>query len=202
MNSPARFLESPARLFDLLTVRRKRTQRERQTALHEEDARCHALLGSMDQGFCIVELIYEGPGAPVDYRFVEANAAFEAHSGLRNVVGRTILELVPGFEPQWFDIYGQVARTGQAQRFQGVFPSFAQFFDVYASRIGEPAGNRLALLFTNTTAGQRAEEDLREQAVTSARADARKSEFLAILAHELRSPLAPLRSGLQVLRLA
>jgi len=32
-------------------------------------------------------------------------------------------------------------------------------------------------------------------------ADRRKSEFLAILAHELRNPLAPIRNGLQILRL-
>lgn len=32
--------------------------------------------------------------------------------------------------------------------------------------------------------------------------DRRKNEFLALLAHELRNPLAPLRNGLQVMRLA
>jgi signal transduction histidine kinase len=32
--------------------------------------------------------------------------------------------------------------------------------------------------------------------------DRRKTEFLALLAHELRNPLAPLRNGLQILRLA
>jgi PAS domain S-box-containing protein len=42
---------------------------------------------------------------------------------------------------------------------------------------------------------KRAEEALRE-------ADRRKDEFLALLAHELRNPLAPLRNGLQIMRLA
>jgi len=32
-------------------------------------------------------------------------------------------------------------------------------------------------------------------------ADQRKNEFLAILAHELRNPLAPLRNGLHILKL-
>jgi PAS domain S-box-containing protein len=41
----------------------------------------------------------------------------------------------------------------------------------------------------------RAGEALRE-------ADRRKTEFLAILAHELRNPLAPIRNGLQVMRMA
>jgi PAS domain S-box-containing protein len=47
----------------------------------------------------------------------------------------------------------------------------------------------------NITERKRAEEALRE-------ADRRKDEFLALLAHELRNPLAPLRNGLQVMRLA
>jgi CheY-like chemotaxis protein len=42
---------------------------------------------------------------------------------------------------------------------------------------------------------KRAEEALRE-------ADQRKNQFIALLAHELRNPLAPLRNGLQVMRLA
>ncbi|HVT14925.1 MAG TPA: PAS domain S-box protein [Thermoanaerobaculia bacterium] len=47
----------------------------------------------------------------------------------------------------------------------------------------------------DVTGRKEAEEALRE-------ADRRKDEFLALLAHELRSPLAPLRNGLQVMRLA
>ena len=45
------------------------------------------------------------------------------------------------------------------------------------------------------TERKRAEEAIRE-------ADRRKDEFLALLAHELRNPLAPLRNGLEVMRLA
>jgi two-component system, chemotaxis family, CheB/CheR fusion protein len=44
------------------------------------------------------------------------------------------------------------------------------------------------------TERKRADEELRE-------ADRRKSEFLAILAHELRNPLAPIRNALEILRL-
>ena len=47
----------------------------------------------------------------------------------------------------------------------------------------------------DVTVRKRNEEILRE-------ADQKKDQFLALLAHELRNPLAPLRNGLQVMRLA
>ena len=52
-----------------------------------------------------------------------------------------------------------------------------------------------AAIARDITARKRAEEELRA-------ADRRKSEFLAMLAHELRNPLAPLQNGLHIMRLA
>lgn len=59
------------------------------------------------------------------------------------------------------------------------------------------AGNPLFMTgaCVDITVRKHDEEQLRE-------ADARKDQFLALLAHELRNPLAPLRNGLQVMRIA
>ena len=48
----------------------------------------------------------------------------------------------------------------------------------------------------------RAEEALRQSEAALREADRRKDEFLAILAHELRNPLAPIRNALHLLRVA
>jgi PAS domain S-box-containing protein len=48
----------------------------------------------------------------------------------------------------------------------------------------------------------RAEEKLRDYAAELSEADRRKNEFLAMLAHELRNPLAPIRNAVQVMRLS
>ncbi len=57
--------------------------------------------------------------------------------------------------------------------------------------VAEDLAHRAAVAVENA----RLYQELRE-------ADRRKNEFLATLAHELRNPLAPVRNGLQILRLA
>jgi PAS domain S-box-containing protein len=49
---------------------------------------------------------------------------------------------------------------------------------------------------------QASEVQLRERALQLAEADRRKDDFLAVLSHELRNPLAPIRNGLAVMRLS
>ena len=51
------------------------------------------------------------------------------------------------------------------------------------------------------TEQKRMEDDLRQLAAELSEADRRKNEFLAMLAHELRNPLAPIRNAMQVIRL-
>ena len=69
--------------------------------------------------------------------------------------------------------------------------------------VTEPDGRRVVLeTDRDVTDRRRAEEDLRLSEQTVREADRRKDEFLALLAHELRNPLAPIRNALQILRLS
>jgi PAS domain S-box-containing protein len=159
------------------------------------EERYRTLFASIDDGFCIIEMLYDDHGTPVDYRFIECNPAFERHTGLVRVEGKTMLDLVAGHDPHWFEIYGRVARTGEPARFQNEAKALGRWFDVYAFRVGSPEQRHVAVLFDDITARKRADEAMAEAA-------RRKDEFLATLAHELRNPLAPLASGLSLLRAA
>jgi PAS domain S-box-containing protein len=59
---------------------------------------------------------------------------------------------------------------------------------------------RLLGVNIDITERKRDEEELRRLAAELSEADRRKDEFLATLAHELRNPLAPIRTGLQILQ--
>jgi len=169
--------------------------------LRASEERYRTLFESVDQGFCIFEMIFDEQERPVDYRFLEMNKMFETHTGLRDAVGRTAKELIPNLDGYWFETYGRVARTGEPVRFENEAPAMGRWFDVYATRLGGPASRRVALLFSDITARKQSEEILLKLAKDLAEADQRKTEFLATLAHELRNPLAPIRSGLSVMRL-
>jgi PAS domain S-box-containing protein len=171
-------------------------------ALRASEERYRTLFESMDQGFAIIEMIFDEGGMPVDYEFLEMNAMFERHTGLLNATGKTACALVPDLDRFWFDTYGRVALTGEAVRFENEATAMGRWFDVYATRIGGSDSRKLALLFSDITARRRSEEQLRQLAADLSDADRRKTEFLATLAHELRNPLAPIRSGLGFMRLA
>ena len=167
-----------------------------EAAVRESEGRFRTLFESMDEGFCVAEVLFNAQGRPADYRFLEVNPAFEKQCGLRDATGKTMRELVPDHDAHWFEIYGKVALTGEAVRFVNEAKALdGRWFNVYAFRLGGPDSRKVAILFTDITAHKRASEALKD-------ADRRKDEFIALLAHELRNPLAPLRNGLQVMRLA
>jgi PAS domain S-box-containing protein len=167
----------------------------------DAEERYRTLFEAIDEGVCVIEMLYDDAGQPCDYRFLEMNTAFVKHTGLLDAVGKTVLEMVPGHDRHWFETYGRVAATGEAIRFVNEAVALHRWFDVYATRIGAAGSRKVAVLFTDITERKRSETELQRLAADLTAADRRKTEFLATLAHELRNPLAPLRSGLQVMRL-
>jgi PAS domain S-box-containing protein len=126
------------------------------------EGRYRLLFNSIDEGFCIIEMILDSEQRPVDYRFIDTNPMFEQQTGLHNAVGHTALELVPALEPFWFDVYGRVALTGEPTRFVSSSEPMGRTFDVYAFRAGEPDDLRVALLFRDITMHERAKTALEE----------------------------------------
>ena len=136
---------------------------EAEDALRRRAQRYRELFESLDDGFCVIEVLFDADGAPRDYRFLEVNAAFERETGLGDVTGRHASEVVPGLEEHWFQIYGEVARGGQPVRFvQHAQTIGARWFEVYAFRIGEPRECQVAILFRDVSARVQVETALME----------------------------------------
>jgi signal transduction histidine kinase/CheY-like chemotaxis protein len=159
------------------------TERERaETALADSEQRYRTLFNSIDEGFCIIEFL-DGPHGPLsDYVHIEANPAYALHSGIPNVVGQRLREMVPNEADGWAELYGGVQRTGVPIRFERELVATGRHLELAAFRI-EPASRRqVAVLFQDITARKRVEQALQhlnetlEARITEAIAERKQAE--------------------------
>jgi PAS domain S-box-containing protein len=118
-------------------------------ALGDSEAKYRTLFESIDEGFCICQMLFDRQGEPEDYLFLEVNPVFEMMTGLQGATGKTARELVPDLETFWFETYGKVVMTGKPVRFEQHSAVMKRWFDVNAFCIGEPKNHQFAVLFTN-----------------------------------------------------
>lgn len=130
------------------------------TPRKKAEERFRTIVETIEAAFAIVQVKFDADDRPIDYRFVEANPAFERQSGV-NLRGKWVTEFAPDLEQFWFETYGRVAATGEPATFESYAKAFGRWFDVRAVRVGDPAERQIAILFNDTTERRTAEERLR-----------------------------------------
>ncbi|KAA9011080.1 PAS domain S-box protein [Sphingobium limneticum] len=129
-------------------------------ALKKAQDRFQTIFDTVEAAFAIVEVKFDENDQPIDYRFVEANPAFERQSGV-DLRGKWVTEFAPDLEPFWFKTYGHVALAGEPTNFENYAEAFKRWFDVRAVRVGDPKDKQIAIIFNDVTARREAEERLR-----------------------------------------
>jgi PAS domain S-box-containing protein len=171
--------------------------KQEKAALIQVEKRYRTLFESIDEGFCIIEMLFDENDKPVDYRFLEVNPSFERQTGIHEATGKRIRELAPNLEAHWFEIYGKVALTGEPVRYANETKALGgRWFDVYAFPVDKQDRCRVAVLFTDVTERNLQDQVLREKNIelenaraVADKANLAKSDFLSSMSHELRSPL-------------
>jgi PAS domain S-box-containing protein len=195
--------------FVLDLSERKRAEVE----LRQSEQNYRTLFESIDEGFCTIEVLFDQNEKPVDYRFLQISPSFERQTGIKNAAGRLMREIAPRHEEHWFEIYGSIALTGEAMRFENEAKQLGRWYDVYAFRVEDPQCRRIGILFNDITERKRAEERLRasEQRLLDAQMELARvtrvtalGELTASIAHEVNQPLTAIvanaEAGLRWLR--
>jgi|ERR1017187_309506 PAS domain-containing protein len=130
-------------------------------SLRESERLYRSLFENMLNGFAYCRMLFDD-GKPLDFVYLAVNPAFEAQTGLKDVVGKKMTEIFPGIresDPQPFEVFGRVARIGNAERFEVFVKALQMWFSlsVYC-----PAPEHFVAVFDVITERKRAELALRE----------------------------------------
>ena len=135
-------------------------RRAAEAALRASEAKYRTLFDTIDEGFCITELVRDANGAVVDLIAREINRSWEQQTGIRYPLGRRISELLPTLEEHWLTYYEAVARTGVPVRRENYLQDVDRWFSAHYSLVGERGSDLVAVVFDDVTERKRAEAAL------------------------------------------
>jgi PAS domain S-box-containing protein len=106
----------PLRLYG--TVQDISARKRAEATVAESERRYQSLFENMVEGYAYCRSVFEGEQLR-DFIYVEVNGAFTKLTGLKDVVGKRVSDVIPGFvqaQPELFRIYGRVVLAGRPEK--------------------------------------------------------------------------------------
>ena len=134
-------------------------------ALQASEKHYRSLFLSMRNGLAYCRMLFDEQGRPQDFVYLQVNSAFETLTGLKNVVGRRVSEVIPGImasDEELLAIFGRVALAGVPESFEWHVQALEMWFAISAY---SPEKEHFVALFDVITDRKMAEHELRESEV-------------------------------------
>jgi PAS domain S-box-containing protein len=148
--------DNTGELIGLFGVSRDITDRERaREALLESEKQYRSLFENMLEGYAYCRMLSDDDGCPSDFIYLAVNNAFEQLTGLRDVVGKKVTEVIPEIKeltPELIDIYGRVASTGQSEKFELYLRPLQRWFSI---SVYSPQPGHFVAMFDNISERKR-----------------------------------------------
>ncbi|NLB42741.1 MAG: PAS domain S-box protein, partial [Clostridiales bacterium] len=181
-------------------------QKNAENALRKSEEKFRALFDNTVYAFLLEEPIFDENGNVIDVRFLEINPAFEKQTGymVEDFLGRTAMEVIPHVGSQWIEEFDRAFKS--AQPVETVY--YGSETERWYEKIIFPfSTGLLSEQFIDITERKCIEDALRESeqkanmmVVELEEIGKNKNEFINMLSHELRNPLATLTSGITLLK--
>ena len=131
-----------------------------EATIRESEERYRSLFENMIGGFAFCRMFYID-GRPYDFKYLQVNKAFEKITGLKDVIGKNVTELIPNIQetnPELFEIYGRVALIGKIESFETYMPALDVWFSI---SVYSPAKEFFIAIFEDITENKIAENTIR-----------------------------------------
>jgi len=162
----SQLLNDKGELTGWVSVVRDITERKKaESALKESEERYHSLFQTMMEGSAYCRMIFDENDRPVDFVYLDVNSAFSRLTGLTNVVGKRVTEVIPRIReenPELFEIYGKVVLTGHPEQFESDLRSSLGV--ILEISVFSPMDEHFVAVFEDITERKRLEGELKQHA--------------------------------------
>lgn len=129
--------------------------------IRENENLYHSMFENMLDGFAYCRMMFDNQGRPVDFVYLAVNHVFDKITGLENVVGKKVTDVIPEIRtshPELFELYGRVISTGKPERFEIFFEPLKKWLFVSTYRT---SAERFVAIFEDITLIKEAEASLK-----------------------------------------